>query len=97
MEHKYNHHHMVHSHNTGLAIGTIIGSCVITFVIAVVVASNNPKVIMHPLSFSSDITFKSTQPLNAKELGVVAAKSSSYFITAQPTTGLAAQSVLDSN
>jgi len=93
MEHKYSHHHMVHAHNTGLVIGTIVGSCVITFVIAAVVAGSNPKVIMHPLSFASDITFKSTQSNNAKELGVVGAKSNGYFITIEPATGVAAQSL----
>jgi hypothetical protein len=52
------HHHVVQAHQSGLIIGTIVGSTATMCLVALVIAVSSPSSILHPLSLRSNLSAK---------------------------------------
>ncbi len=86
MEQAYSHHHVQQAHHTGIVIGTIIGSCAVTFLAALALISTSPKAVLHPFNLTSQITIKDDTK-NGTQLGATGQSLFSDFRGSQRSAG----------
>lgn len=86
MEQVYSHHHMAQAHHSGLVIGTLVGSCVVTLFAAVAIVTASPRLVLHPLSFTSEI---SVQPntIQSSELGPAVSVTNNQLFNSRSLIG----------
>jgi len=94
MEQTYSHHHVAQAHHAGLVIGAIGGSLAITVVIAITSVALNPNLLLHPLSFTSEISAKPTTSQTTDDMGLTATTANSNIRDSRPAYGTSAQTAL---
>ena len=86
MENAYTHHHMRQVHNSGLVIGTIIGSSVVTLLAAIAIVISTPRLLLNPLNLTSELTVNQEDP-QAPQLGPAAQKANEVLSDTQSSAG----------
>jgi len=90
MEQVYSHQHVAQAHHSGLIIGTLAGSLVVTVFVAIAAVAVSPRLLLHPLSLTSEISVQPQTNQNA-ELGPAASLANSRLLAPQSSYGSAAQ------
>lgn len=66
MQQHYTHHHITHAHHTGIVIGTVVGSCAVTLLLALASVVGSRSLVTGSLDLSTNLLGNSQTTTDAQ-------------------------------